>query len=593
LLLTPSAFAQTLAPGKYQITLADGGMALDADPAAMSLNDGPVRLWRNNGGGASQTWTVSAIGAAYTIVVSSTGQALDADGPTMHADGGKVHLWNLNRGKTQLWHITGTGSNTWAVILADGGKALDAGISSMYANGGLVHLWSKNLGKTQKWVFTPWTSAPPMGPSDLASAPQATPAEIAEFDNIWTNQNGVGILGGDALQPFYYHANKPNETVYKYKKLMNTAALPASFMAWVQRETKNRVVDWVASGFQDVLDGFGKLVDSIPYVGGDNTWKFVDSWYPVSERKVLVCGKVKSVEMCDQDYLHTKLTVDKDFNIDILPSNTFQQYRTNRWLASSEQKETIEGEVRLESIPNTNPPALRNPLPFQATVVPAGQWDTAKRDHRPSPDDVCIYGPWMADVLEVLVRAGVPGTDLSIPGTSMVLDKLNTNNEIHPINQMWFKKNNQLYLFAFGDGSGYFDKRVGTEIEASALNHPMRFYVAFTVPRKSPTMITPQSVLEYNITSAAVDATSSPVAGQAQTLQLTQNNAPRLRVTDISASRTHTISFDKIRARSDGSFHGYIVVETTPIVTQGGSINVFVRLPSADQTPPVFDGLAR
>jgi len=41
----------------------------------------------------------------------------------------------------------------------------------------------------------------------------------------------------------------------------------------------------------------------------------------------------------------------------------------------------------------------------------------------------------------------------------------------------------EINMLAFGDGSGYFDKVGGNEIEASGLNRPMRFYVAFQVPK--------------------------------------------------------------------------------------------------------------
>src|SRR5689334_8741869 len=149
-IFTCAAMAQTLPPGRYIITLADGGLALEAEASGMNSNDGKIHLWRNNGGGPTQVWSVGSAGeGTYTITLLATRKALDADGPTMHSDDGKVHLWDYNAGKTQKWRIQSAGpANTFSLILADGGKALDAAILSMHQNDGLVHLWSANGGKT-------------------------------------------------------------------------------------------------------------------------------------------------------------------------------------------------------------------------------------------------------------------------------------------------------------------------------------------------------------------------------------------------------------------------------------------------------------
>jgi len=79
-----------------------------------------------------------------------------------------------------------------------------------------------------------------------------------------------------------------------------------------------------------------------------------------------------------------------------------------------------------------------------------------------------------------------------------------------------------------------------------------------------------------------MQVSSSPVRNvQPETLQLTINKNVALRINDNSLVRTeksHSTFFDKVRVRPDGSYQGYIVVETVPIVSQGGSININVKI---------------
>jgi hypothetical protein len=137
----------------------------------------------------------------------------------------------------------------------------------------------------------------------------------------------------------------------------------------------------------------------------------------------------------------------------------------------------------------------------------------------------------------------------------------------------------------------------------------MRFYIAFQVPKRGDrtagpgpggqavpgrrgqtasglggqgvTPPPPAAVTDYDINGTNFQVTSSAVRNVApRTIQLTINNEVALRVNDNSQLRTeksHTVFFDKVRARPDGSYEGYIVVETVPIVSQGGSININVK----------------
>jgi len=344
----------------------------------------------------------------------------------------------------------------------------------------------------------------------------------------------------------------------------------ATFVVWLFAGPEPRlgyaVVDAVAVALIDVGEAIDQFVNSIPLIGGGSTLKFVDCWYPVSERKATVCGKVKQVEMCTQDYLNTRVTVDKEFNLDIDPGPACASFKSNCWLRASEQKDVIEGEVRLNTALTRNPQDPITPTNPALMTIPSGA-------------DVCAYGPWMADILDINARVPIPFTDDKIDIHKW---DLNTNNEIHPINQVWVRKADGFDLFAFGDGSGYFEKTGNGEIEASGLNHPMRFYIAFQIPKPRQIQTILEPVLEYDINGTNYAITTSPGPNvQQQTHTLTYQGAPRLAVNDNSllrASKSHSIFFDGVRTRPDGSYQGYIVVETVPIVVRGGSINLSVKV---------------
>jgi hypothetical protein len=630
------AMADALPTGHYTISLEAGGMALEAEASGMSRNDGKVHLWQNNDGGPTQVWSVerpagSAGEGIYTILLAATRKSLDADGPTIYSDG-KIHLWDYNAGPTQKWRIEAAGSNTYTVILAEtihqapsrvlfdkvldiaikamfpGARALDAAVLSMNQNDGLVHLWEANGGKTQKWVFTPVTPIPQTNSVELTTAPTASAAEIAEFNDVVTNQNGVGVLGGDNTQPFYFHDNLPAGSFYKYKKLIDVARLPAGYLDHYRKSLSNNIVNGSLGALQDVLDAADWVKDEI--FGDGSTMKYIDTWYPVTEIKQTVCGtvfggavengkEVKGVEMCEQDYLHTRVTVDKDFNIHLSPSPRprFEGFLHNRHIKGLTER--LEGEVRLNAYGSGDALTTRNPLPMQIKIG----------------TKACMYGPWMADSLESEERVPIP---FSADKVDLDLVKITPNNEIHPINQLWFRKSeDEIELLAFGDGGGYFDKQGRGEIEASGLNHPMRFYVAFQLPKRgggvvgsgpggqattarpapaagglagrvtgtgaTGEVIMPGAgAVEYDINGGNYQVTTSPVRNVApKTLQLTINNEVALRVNDNSQLRTeksHNVFFDKVRVRPDGGYQGYIVVETVPIVSQGGSINVNVKI---------------
>ena len=101
------------------------------------------------------------------------------------------------------------------------------------------------------------------------------------------------------------------------------------------------------------------------------------------------------------------------------------------------------------------------------------------------------------------------------------------------------------------------------------------------------------TVTDYDINGSNFQVTSSPVRNvAAKTIQLTLHNEVTLRVNDnaqIRTEKSHSVFFDKVRVRPDGSYQGYIVVETVPIVSQGGSINIDVKI----RRPGPMQGIPR
>ena len=423
--------------------------------------------------------------------------------------------------------------------------------------------------------------APPIAPrqpdpNDLSIAPQATQADIDEFNNLYNNQIGAGVLGGSNNRPFYYHANQPNELVYKYQKLIDASRLPSGFLQWA---TNKLAGISVVGGALSMIPYTGKVL--IEYVdemkdwllGSSSTAMLIDAWYPVSENKVTVCGKmVDNVSICSQDYLHTKLTVDKDVNIELTPDNNFAWATNNRWLKSSEQKNTIEGEVKMKDLINLN--------------TTTGNTNETTIPHNPllikilKDSNVCIYGPWMADILDFHAKVAIPFTDDNID-----LGKLdiNTNNEIHPVNQLWYKNGNDLQLIAIADGNGYFDKKSNTEIAASGLHFSRSFYIPFLIPKPNSkiTALTGLTSYEYDIDGIGFDFTDiAPVEVKAKTYSWKYGGVEVLKIVDnsiIKLQKTHDVSFYKMGTRPDGSIQGYIIVETVPLDLPGGSINITVK----------------
>ena len=413
-------------------------------------------------------------------------------------------------------------------------------------------------------------------PNDLSIAPQATQAEIDEFNNLYNNQIGAGVLGGSNNRPFYYHANQPNESVYKYQKLIDASRLPSGFLQWA---TNKLAGISVVGGALSMIPYTGKVL--IEYVdeikdwlfGTSSTAKLIDAWYPVSENKVTVCGKmVDNVSICSQDYLHTKLTIDKDVNIELTPANNFSWATNNRWLKPSEQKTTIEGEVKLKDLSNLN--------------TTTGNTNETTIPHNPllikilKDSNVCIYGPWMADILDLHAKIPIPFTDDNID-----LGKLdiNTNNEIHPVNQLWYKNGNDLQLIAIADGNGYFDKKSNTEIAASGLHLTRSFYIPFLIPNPN-SRIAPllgSTSYEYDIDGIGFDFTDiTPQKVSAKTYSWKYNGVEVLKIIDnsiIKLQKTHEVAIYKLGTRPDGSIQGYIIVETVPLDLPGGSINITVK----------------
>ncbi|OSZ80581.1 hypothetical protein CAP36_04840 [Chitinophagaceae bacterium IBVUCB2] len=400
-------------------------------------------------------------------------------------------------------------------------------------------------------------------PDDYTYAPLASQAELDEFNDLQNNQLGVGILGGETTKPFYYHHNQAGEEVYKYNKVIDPSRLPGAFFDKISQE-----LGWagvLVKPLEVATELAGDIKDWL--LGSSSTKVNMDCWFPVSEFKKTVCGTITSdTKICGQDYIHTKVTIDKDVCIYLKPSERFRTMLTNRW--TNETSEIIEGEVKAKHLANFNTQTQKstetldphNPLLLQI-----------KKDA-----NVCLYGPWMGDILDLNVKVPVPFSDESIALGNIDLRK---NNEIHPVNQLWRKTGNEIQLTAIVDGTGYFQKIGNNEVAASGLYQRMQFYIAFSLPGNQPKAN--QVTREFTINGVAFDFTEHPILDvQPETLTFKYKGNARLVVNNNSFVRnqkTHKVFFDKVRTRADGSVQGYIVVETEPITKPGGSINIFVK----------------
>ena len=182
-------------------------------------------------------------------------------------------------------------------------------------------------------------------------------------------------------------------------------------------------------------------------------------------------------------------------------------------------------------------------------------------------EKVCAYGPWMWE--RILY------SDWAIVGS---FRDSHFNNEIHPANQIWFRKPTYLELISLVDETGYFEKKSATENEASGINQSMRFHVAFDIP----SAMLGKNLVEYSTSGIIFDNAhnAQQPRGALANEQVIFNykDVPQLKltVTYNSDFKTHRVFIDKMRARPDGSLQGYFVVETVPITRRGGSISVVV-----------------
>ncbi len=399
-------------------------------------------------------------------------------------------------------------------------------------------------------------------PDDFTYAPLASQAEIDEFRDIQNNQMGVAVLGGETTQPLYYHHNQPGEAVYKYNKIIDPARLPGKIYDYLGEK-----LGWAGFVVKPLAIIDDISLDIKDWIFGSSSTKVkMDCWYPVSEFKTTVCGSMKDdVFICPQDYIHTQVTVDKDVCLELTPSDRFRSFLSNRYLG--ETFDHIEGEVKVKNLGNFN--------------TQTGKTKETLDPHNSSlmeikmNENVCLFGPWMADILDLNAKLPIPFTDSKI---ELVNIDLRNNNEIHPINQLWRRKGNELLLTAIVDETGYFERRGNNEVAASGLGQRMRFYIAFWLPANQPAT---QVTHEFTIDGVGFDFTDYPVSDiQPEFLAFKYNGATRLKVNDntlIRYQKTHKVFFDKVGKRADGSVQGFIVVETEPIVKPGGSLNITVK----------------
>jgi hypothetical protein len=245
--------------------------------------------------------------------------------------------------------------------------------------------------------------------------------------------------------------------------VIDPARLPGEFFNWLSDKLGD--AGFLVKPFEVITDIAGDIKDWI--FGSSSTKMKMDCWFPVSEYRKTVCGKLrKDVHICTQDYLHTQVTIDKDACFNLIPSERFASMLTNRW--TNETSTEIEGEVKPKHHSNYNTQtgkSTENTTPVNPLLL------EIKKD-----ENICLYGAWMGDIMDLNVKVPIPLTDVKIDVGNIDLRK---NNEIHPVNQLWRKKGNETQLMAIVDGTGYFQKTGNGEIAASGLNQRMRFYKAF------------------------------------------------------------------------------------------------------------------
>lgn len=488
----------------------------------------------------------------FEMVSSTGGQAPSVMGPYRLAQekiynepDGPIFVMGSPDPKRQRWRLIPADGDGFTYIIesvAFPGKVLEPVNTS---SGIGIRLGLNNGLSRQKWVINE--------PDDMMNAPMATSAEIIEFNRINTNQLGVGILGGETTKPFYFHDGNGR---YKYKKVIDAAKLPGVLVNKIQQ--KLGVFGSLLSPASLVLDLATDIKDWI--FGSSSTKMDMDCWVPVTQLKRTLCGQLKEdAKICTQDYLHTQVTIDKDLNFHVKPGPTFTYMLSNPLL--TDEFDNIEGEVKLKNIsPSSLQPA--NPLLLEL-----------KKNEK-----VCLFGPWMGDILEISATVPVPTTDVIVEGNI----NLRQNNEIHPVNQIWYKNGEETVLIATVDETGYFEKKGNGEIEASGLNQRMRFYVAFQIPASvlnAPA--SENSLSEYHVNGIAFQFTNNEVLDiDPITLNIKYKGNVRLKINDnsfVRLQKTHKVFLDKVRRRADGSIQGYIVVETEKITKRGGSINVMVK----------------
>ena len=423
-----------------------------------------------------------------------------------------------------------------------------------------VMLATKTGSENQKWFISE--------PDNLLNSDQANSEELRIFNDIISNQEGVGLLEENP-KPIYYTyklkppgANSTIDMVYKYKKIIDKSKVPASLVEkgknWANEKLKGhenveKVVTYSSNIFQDFLDLGGDIVS---FFTGSSSKMAIDCWVPVNKYRQIMCGKMtEDAKFCPQDYSHTEATVDKDVNLNVVPNEKFKYMLKNKYLEDNYSK--IEGEV------NIRHSLVKDPdFPLKKKINPQNPLLlTLQKD-----DNVCLSGPWMADILEFEF-----GKYDATPYE---------NNEIHPINQVWFKKRDELNLVAIADGTPYFHKRDQRQFEASGLNQQSKFYVAFEIP---PDVLNgTANPLEYQINGTGYSFSFNP-GGEISSNILTYKYKGKvcMKITDnglLKRHKTHDlVSLKHVRMRPDGSIQGYILIETVKITAPGGSINIFVR----------------
>jgi hypothetical protein len=174
--------AAAAAPTSGAYTLVNVGSGLCLDVPGGSTSDG-VQLAQNGcGGGAGQTWNLSAASGGVVLKAAVSGKCAGVKDASTSA-GKAVQQETCSGASSQTWQLVASGSN-YRVVNANGGKCLNVKDSSTSA-GALVQQNSCDSVTSKQWTLAPGGSTGPTSPPGSPTPPASPPPS-----GSWPGANG-------------------------------------------------------------------------------------------------------------------------------------------------------------------------------------------------------------------------------------------------------------------------------------------------------------------------------------------------------------------------------------------------------------------